>query len=138
MIWGTKKMTKTKTIKQTVIFKCSPNDVYEAFMDEKKHSEFIGSKAKINRKEGGKFTIYEGAIDGTNLELVQGKKIVQKWRYEDWPDKHYSTITLILKKDPKGTKMEFIQEGVPEDKYEAIKQGWVDYYWNPMKEMLEK
>lgn len=129
---------KTKTIKQTVIFKTNPNKVYEAFMDEKKHSEFTGSKAKISRKVNGKFTIYEGSIEGENLELIQDKKIVQKWRYDDWPENHYSTITLILKKDPKGTKMEFTQVGIPEDKYEAIKQGWIDYYWEPMKEMLEK
>ncbi len=129
---------KTKAIKQTIIFKADPNKVYEAFMDEKKHSEFTGSKAKISRKVNGKFTIYEGAIEGENLELIQDKKIVQKWRYEDWPENHYSTITLTLKKDPKGTKMEFTQVGVPEDKYEAIKQGWIDYYWEPMKEMLEQ
>ena len=128
---------KTKAIKQAIIFKTEPHEVYEAFMDEKKHSEFTGSKAKISRKTNGKFSIYDGAIEGENLEIVQDKKIVQKWRYEDWPENHYSTITLILKKDKKGTKMEFTQVGIPEDKYEAIKQGWIDYYWNPMKEMLE-
>jgi hypothetical protein len=26
---------------------------------------------------------------------------------------------------------------VPDDKYEDIKQGWKDYYWAPMKAMLE-
>lgn len=128
---------KTKTIKQTIIFKANPNKVYEAFMDEKKHSEFTGSKAKISRKINEKFTIYEGAIDGINLELIQDKKIVQKWRYEDWPENHYSTITLTLKKDKQGTKMEFTQVGVPEDKCKSIEKGWIDYYWNPMKEMLK-
>ena len=129
---------KVKTIKQAIIFKTEPHDVYEVFMDEKKHSEFTGSKAKISRKTGGKFSIYEGSIEGKNIELIRDKKIIQSWRYEDWPKGHYSTITLVLRKNDKGTKMEFTQMGVPEDKYKAIKQGWMDYYWSPMKEMLER
>jgi hypothetical protein len=34
--------------------------------------------------------------------------------------------------------MTFTQTGVPAQFYEDIKQGWIDYYWTPMKEMLEK
>ena len=35
----------TKTVKQTVTFKASPHDVYEALMDSKKHAKFTGDKA---------------------------------------------------------------------------------------------
>jgi len=34
--------------------------------------------------------------------------------------------------------MTFTQSDVPVKFYEDIKQGWIDYYWTPMKEMLEK
>ena len=127
-----------KNIRQTVTFKASPHEVYEALMDEKKHAVFIGSDARISRKVGGKFVIYEGDIDGKNLELVPDKKIVQSWRYSDWPEGHYSTITFAFEAVDKGTRLTFTQTGVPEDKYEDIKQGWKDYYWQPMKQMLEK
>lgn len=129
---------KTKTIRQTVTFKASPHEVYEALMDSEKHSEFTGSEAKISRDVGGKFTIYGGEIEGENLYLVQDQKIVQSWRYSDWPEGHYSKATFSLKKSDGGTTLTFTQTGVPEDKYEDISQGWHDYYWGPMKERLEK
>ncbi len=127
-----------KTIHQTATFKASPHEVYEALMDAKKHSEFTGGTAKISRKVGGKFTLYDGEMDGKNLELELDKKIVQTWRYSDWPEGHYSTVTFALEKLDGGTKLTFTQKDVPDDKYEEIKQGWKDYYWGPMKEMLDK
>jgi activator of HSP90 ATPase len=127
-----------KTIRQTATFKASPHEVYEALMDARKHSRFTGGDAKISRKVGGKFTIYGGEIEGNNLELEPDKKIVQTWRYSDWPEGHYSTATFALKDIDGATRLSFTQKDVPDDKYEEISQGWKDYYWKPMKEMLEK
>jgi activator of HSP90 ATPase len=127
-----------KTIRQSATFKASPHDVYEALMDSKKHAQFTGGSAKISRQVGGKFVISDGEIQGTNLELVPDKKIVQSWRYSDWPEGHYSKATFALEEVVRGTRLNFTQTDVPDDKYEDIKQGWKDYYWQPMKEMLEK
>lgn len=126
-----------KAFKQTVTFKAAPHAVYEALMDEKKHAAFTGGDTEISRKVGGKFTLYGGDIEGKNLELTPDKKIVQSWRYSDWPEGHYSTATFALEPTEKGTRLVFTQTGVPDEKYEDIKQGWKDYYWGPMKEMLE-
>jgi activator of HSP90 ATPase len=128
----------TKTIRQSVTFKASPHDVYEALMDSKKHSEFTGFKVSISRKIGGKFSVYGGNIEGVNLVLVPHQKIVQSWRYSDWPKGHYSKATFSLKEISSGTRLTFTQPGVPEEFYNDIGQGWRDYYWEPMREMLEK
>jgi hypothetical protein len=37
-----------------------------------------------------------------------------------------------------GTRLTFKQTGVPDRKYRSIKQGWSDFYWAPLKEMLER
>jgi len=129
---------KTATIKQSATFKASPHEVYEALMDSRKHSKFTDSKANISRRIGGKFTAYDGYIEGVNLELVPDEKIVQSWRGSDWPDGHYSKAIFALKKVEGGTRLTFTQTDVPEDQYESISQGWRDYYWKPMKKMLEK
>jgi activator of HSP90 ATPase len=128
----------SKTIKQSVTFKASPHEVYETLMDEKKHAAFIDGEAKISRKVGGKFSIYGGEITGVNIELVPDKKIVQSWRYNDWEADEYSTATFALEDVNGNTHLTFTQTGVPDDKYEDIKQGWRDYYWTPMKEVLDK
>lgn len=129
---------KTKTIRQTAVFKASPHEVYEALMDSKKHSEFTGEDAKISRKVGGKISAYSGYIDGKNLKLVADRKIVQEWRGSDWPEGHFSTATFELKKIPGGTKLIFVQTDVPEEFYSDISDGWKEHYWEKMKNMLEK
>ena len=127
-----------KRIRQAVVIKTSPHEVYEALMDAKKHSLFTGSKAAISRAVGGKFSVWDNSISGINLELVPDEKIVQSWRMDDWPEGQYSKVTYQLDKTAGGTKITFTQTGVPEEAYEDVKQGWYDYYWDPMKKMLEK
>jgi activator of HSP90 ATPase len=127
-----------KTIRQTVTFKADPHEVYEILMDQKKHAKLVDSDARISRKVGGKFVIYGGDVEGKNLELVQDQKIVQTWRYNDWPEGHYSTATFVFTPVEKGTRMNFTQTDVSDDKYEEIKQGWIDYYWTPLKQMLQE
>jgi activator of HSP90 ATPase len=68
-----------------------------------------------------------------NLEIRRGKKIVQTWRASDWPADHYSTVTFVLKPVKGGTRLTFTQTGVPDNQYAGIKQGWIEYYWKPMK-----
>jgi len=128
---------KTKTIRQSVTFKASPQEVYEALMDSKKHARFTGAGASISREVGGRFTAYGGSLEGENLELVPDAKIVQSWRSDDWPEGHYSRAAFSLAKVEGGTRLTFTQAGVPEEFYEDVKQGWIDYYWEPMKQMLE-
>jgi activator of HSP90 ATPase len=128
---------KTKTIRQTVIFSATPDIVYEMLMDSAKHATFTGDEAHINREVGGRFIAYGDYIEGTNLELVPGEKIVQSWRASDWPEGHYSKVTFSLEPVDHGTRLTFIQTDVPDEFSEDIGQGWHDYYWTPMREMVE-
>ena len=129
---------KTETIRQSVLFKMSPQELYDILMDPEKHSALTGSKVKISPEVGGEFRVYDGEIEGKNLELVPGKKIVQSWRYSDWPEGHYSRCTFSMRALPVGTRLTFTQSGVPEDVIEDIRQGWRDYYWDPIKAQFEK
>lgn len=128
-----------KTIRQTVTIKASPHEVYEALIDARKHGKFTGGKATISRKVGAPFSIFGGQLSGKNLEIVPDKKIVQAWRAKDWEEAdHFSRATFTFKKVKGGTQLSFYQSGVPDKHYPGIKQGWTDFYWKPMKQMLEK
>jgi len=98
---------KTKNIRQSVTFKPSPHEVYEALMKSRRHAKFTGEKARISSKIGGKLIAYGGYIEGANLDLVPGKKIVQLWRGNDWPKGHYSKVTFALRKAKGGTHLTF-------------------------------
>lgn len=130
-------MIKTKDIKQTVHFKTDPHTLFEMLMDSKKHSRFTGDKAKIEKKEGGKFSTFGGYATGVTLKLIEDKKIVQSWRGSDWPENHYSEITFLFAVEKGGTKLTFTQTGVPIDQVTDIRDGWKKYYWEPMKEMIK-
>jgi len=128
---------ETRDLKQQVTFREGPHEVYEIIMDSKKHSILAGDTAKISRKINGKFTVGD-YIEGVNVEIIPGEKIVQTWRYNDWPKGYYSKVTFSFKEIPTGTRFTFTQTGIPAEFYDDIKQGWIDYYWKPIKEMLNK
>jgi len=107
----------TKTIRQSVTIKVNPHEVYEALMDSRKHSKFTGEKASISRKVGGRCSAYGKYIQGINLDLVSGRRIVQAWRGNDWPKGHYSIATFSLKRIKAGTRLVFTQIGVPDREY---------------------
>jgi activator of HSP90 ATPase len=126
---------KTKSVRQTATINAKPSEIYDALMDSKKHGKFTGGKASISNKVGGKFTVYNGYINGVNLELKKNKKIVQSWQAKDWPKEHYSRVTFNLAPNKGGTKISFYHSGIPANQAESIKKGWIDFYWNPLKKM---
>lgn len=130
---------KTRTIRQKVSFRADPHEVYEILMDSRKHSQLSGGKCIISRKVGGKISISDGYIAGQNVEIVPDKKIVQLWRAAEdcWPNGHFSTVTFSLAATRGGTTLSFRQTGVPFGCGKRFDSGWRDYYWAPMKEMLE-
>ena len=72
---------KTKSIKQTVTFDAAPEMIYDLIMDQKKHAAFTGSKVTMSTKVKGKFNVFDGYCHGYNIELIEGKKIVQAWHF---------------------------------------------------------
>ncbi|MBP9180758.1 MAG: SRPBCC domain-containing protein [Bacteroidia bacterium] len=127
---------KMQTIQQEIIFAAPAHKVYELLMDEKLHAEFTESDVSINTNIGGVFSIYDGYIAGKNIELIKNKKIVQLWRAEEpeWPEHHFSEVIFNFS-DHKNfeTLLTFEHRYVPEAVAKSIENGWVKYYWEPMK-----
>ena len=132
---------KTRTIRQQMTFRgATPHELFETIMDSRRHTKLIGDKAKMSRKVGTRFTAGGGWIDGMNLELVRDKLIVQGWRGndDDWPKGYYSTVRFTFTKTKGGTRLYFLHSGVPVAAYEEIRDGWREYYWEPLKLALAK
>ena len=131
---------KTGFIKQSSTFDATPLEVYNLIMDEKKHAAFTGTAVKMSKKINGKFNVFDGYCHGYNIELIEGKKIVQAWHFAEdgWPDDHFSICTFLFETVGNKTKLIFQQTDIPEHKVEELKGGWKQYYWKPMKEFLLK
>jgi len=130
---------KVKTIEQKVTVSATPDEAYDAFMDAKKHSAFTGSKATCDARVGGEFTAWDGYISGKNLELRKGKRIVQEWVTTEWPQKYPpSKLELTFKKVKEGTEISMTHSEVPAEQADDIAQGWIDFYWEPLKDYFKK
>jgi len=130
---------KTTTIKQKVTIPAAPEQVYDVFMDAKKHSEVTGSKATGKPVVGGKFTAWDGYISGRNLELEKGKRIVQEWVTTEWPqDYPPSKLELTLNAVDGNTELVMVQSSVPAEQAEELLEGWTEFYWEPMKSYFKK
>jgi activator of HSP90 ATPase len=125
-----------KSIRQVVTFAATPHDVYELLMSSEKHAAFSGSAASISREAGGPIMAYDGYITGKNIELVPDRRIVQTWRASDWPDGIVSIVTFDFSMVKGRTEMVFTQTGVPDDQVAQIRKGWIDFYWQPMREAI--
>lgn len=124
------------SIHQEVQFDASPDRVYDALMDGDKHGSFTGAPAEISRDEGGRFACFDGQIVGHNIELVPNKRIVQTWRFVQWPAGTWSLVRFELVPEGDGTRLVLDHEAVPEPFQEGVAGGWHGRYWGQLKEFL--
>ena len=61
------------------------------------------------------------------------EKICMRWRSKSWPNEHYSNVTLELKQKDCTTDLVLTQTGIPDNEYDRTKEGWHQYYWEPIK-----
>lgn len=127
------------TIEQTVFFAASPAEVYDALLDPKKHTEFTGSPATTSARKGASFTAWEGYITGKNLELMKGKKVVQRVEDAEWPDGYpISRLEFTLAANKGRTELKMVHSNVPAEQVANYTGGWKSAYYDPLKEYLAK
>jgi activator of HSP90 ATPase len=123
-----------KTIRQTATIRgATPHDLYEALIDSKRHAKLTGAPAKIGRKVGAAWRAYGQELSGTQFVLIKDRRITQTWRSRDWPKAHHSRATISLARARGGRRITFRQSGVPDTQFRSVKQGWIDFYWKPLK-----
>jgi uncharacterized protein YndB with AHSA1/START domain len=126
-----------KPIHQEVVIKAPPQRVYDALTDAKRFSAFTGgAPAEISREAGGAFTCFGGMIQGRQIELVPGQRIVQAWRAGNWSPGVYSIVRFDLQDTGGQTRLVFEHTGFPEDQGEHLASGWNQMYWEPLKKYL--
>ncbi len=131
---------KVKTLRQKIIIpNASPEEVYDAYIDQRKHADVTGASAEIEPVVGGKFVAWEGYIIGKILELEKGKRVVQEWSTTEWPEGYGpSRLELSFKAVKEGTEITLVQENVPEEDATDYDEGWYEFYWDPMKAYFKK
>jgi activator of HSP90 ATPase len=124
----------TATLVQHVSIAARPEQVYEVLTDPKLHGAFTGTVVTGEPIEGGTFTASSGYIHGTYEKLDPNKLIVQSWTTTEWPKgAGPSRLELALEDAGDGTELTMTHSEVPVGQAENYRQGWIDYYWNPLR-----
>lgn len=128
------KDTVTVTLREE--FVAPPGHIYECFVDAKRIQIYTNSRAEVNAHVGGHFTMLNGSIEGTFIELENSKKIVQKWRFSSWPSDVFSTLTLNFENKDGKTILHLRQTGVPRAEEDRIKAGWRHQFFIRIKQIF--
>ena len=124
-------------IHQEVSISASAGDVFKALTDSASFEKMTGGrKAEISKAVGGAASMFGGDIRAVNVEIVPGKRLVQAWRSQNWPEGAHSIVRFELKAEGKGTKIVFDQSGYPDGAHDMLSGGWHKMYWEPMQKML--
>ena len=123
------------TFTLTTTFPASAQEIYDAWLDSRAHSQMTGGEASMTDEVGAEITAWDGYITGRNLALVPGERIVQAWRTTQFTDEHEdSIITLTLEEVEDGTLLTLVHSNVPEGQTGYERGGWQQHYFEPMKE----
>ena len=116
----------------------SPRKVYDAWIDPRRHAAFTASRTTGGTRVGDPFTAWDGYIQGIHLELVPGRRIVQAWRTTEFPaGSQDSRLEILLAPEAGKTRLTLVQTNIPDGQAEQYRQGWVDYYFAPLKKYLK-
>ncbi|MCI4335676.1 MAG: SRPBCC domain-containing protein [Thermoplasmata archaeon] len=129
---------KVKNLSQHATIPAAPSAVYHALVNAGEHAAFSGGSAKIGKKPGAPFSMYDGSLEGFILAHHKPKEIVWAWRADSWPERHYSIARFKLTKAGKGTRIEFAQYGIPASSFASISEGWKEYYWKALVRHFSK
>ena len=130
----------TDSILLSRILPASPARIYAAWLDATEHAAMTGSPATVESAEvGGRFTAWDGYIDGSFVTLEPGVRIVQSWRSDDFPaDALDSLLEVRLEPAPGGTRVTLRHGDLPAGQGPALLEGWEEFYLEPMARYFGK
>ena len=112
----------------------TPEEIYHAWLDSTEHSNMTGSPSKVSNVVGESFEAGDGYIRGENLELEPSSRILQSWRTTEFEDSDEDSILeILLEAKGEGTLVTIRHSRLPENGMQ-YRQGWIDFYFTPMKE----
>ncbi len=129
---GKDTLVNVTTVTDTAEFRTTAAELYQTFTDPQRLAAFTRSAPKVfeGAKAGGRFEIFGGNVSGEFVELVEPTTVVQRWRLQQWPAGHHSTLRIRLDQNDQDavTVMRVDWEGVPIGQEEVTKRNWQEYY----------
>ncbi|MCK4750263.1 MAG: SRPBCC domain-containing protein [Bacteroidales bacterium] len=114
------------------VIAASTGQVYNAWLNSEEHTKMTGGKAEVSDVIGATFRAWDGYIEGTNLELDPGKRILQNWRTTEFEESDEdSLLEILFEPESEHTRVTIRHSNLPGHGMQ-YKQGWIDNYFEPM------
>jgi uncharacterized protein YndB with AHSA1/START domain len=115
----------------------SPQQVFELLTSGSLFSAATGQPAELTDRAGDAFSVFGGRVEGRQIELVPGQRVVQAWRFgtahpSPWEPGIYSTVRFALEPAGDGTRLVIDHTGVPAEWIEHISLGYPAFYRDPI------
>lgn len=126
-------MTKNDSIEMSWIVAAKPKEVYDHWLSSSGHAAMTGGAAEIDRRVGGRFTAWDGYIEGVTRKLETNRTIVQTWRTAEFAKKAGdSRIEVRLRAHKGQTQLTIRHTKLSPGDGAKYTTGWYEHYLQPM------
>lgn len=125
------------SIHQQALIDATPSDVFTYLTDGETFAAATGMAAQLEPRVGSAFSLFGGRIEGRQIELVPGERVVQAWRFGDahpdvWAPGVYSIVRFTLTGQGDQTRFVVDHQAIPAEWIDHIAGGYPTFYAEPM------
>jgi uncharacterized protein YndB with AHSA1/START domain len=111
-------------------------DVWHALTDSATAEKWGAGPARVVAEEGGEFSYWDGDIHGINKKIILEKRLEQDWYGHDHPERKFNVV-FNFERAGSDTIVTLEYSGNIENERRDI-QDWKEYYFDPIKKLLEQ
>lgn len=125
------------SIHQEAVIKASATQVYACLTNGELFAAATGMPARMSAQAGEPFSLFGGRVEGRQVELVPGERIVQAWRFgsahpDEWEPGVYSIVRFALRPEGDATRLVIDHDAIPAQWEEHIEGGYPLFYEGPL------
>ncbi len=114
-------------------------EVFKALTSARLMDEWGAGPARFQARPGGKWSLWDGVMQGVVKEVTPTARIVFTLREIHWNERDPDSLVIIeLSEIPRGTRIELRHTNLPSRKIRQMHEdSWGDVYLGPVKAYLE-
>jgi activator of HSP90 ATPase len=119
------------------VITASTGQVYEFLTNGEIFAAATDQPAQVSAREGDSFSLFSRRVEGRQIELVPGERVVQAWRFgrahpDAWEPGVYSIVRFTLRPEGDATRLVIDHDGIPPEWEDHIESGYPAFYESPL------
>jgi uncharacterized protein YndB with AHSA1/START domain len=124
-------LTNPEPYRESILVRASPERVFRYFTDPDKLVRWMGDKAELDPRPGGRFKLVLGdrMVEGRYVEVDPPKRLVISWGRQGSPTlpPGASILEVQLQAEAGGTRVSIVHSGLPTSELSRHALGWEHY-----------